>query len=161
MAGLVLLVGGALAVQLFIGPGNGAALLREGRARAETGELDRACTLLAAAANARPRSRVIHYELAKMQEAAGRDADAMRTLETLFALYEDHADGRYLAARLTAQSDDAQRALELLGRALEAGMSDPGRIRREVALDPLRGEPAFVELLLTHLSPGAVAEGSR
>jgi hypothetical protein len=54
------------------------------------------------------------------------------------------------------QQEYADRALELLQRAVKAGFTDAARLRQDTALDPLRDRADFQDLLagLENKSPG-------
>lgn len=88
------------------------------------------------------------YALTASAIAAHRLGDAAAANTALAALESEFGDSRYQRAQVHAQRGDGDEALALLGRAYDA--LDPGVLwaPNDPLLDPLRGNPAFADLLL-------------
>ncbi len=88
------------------------------------------------------------YALTAEAIAAHRLGDAAGSDTALATLVERYGDSRYQQAQIHAQRGAAETALTLLGQALES--LDPGLLwaPNDPLLDPLRGAPAFKDLLI-------------
>ncbi|WP_296722241.1 TIR domain-containing protein [Erythrobacter sp.] len=88
------------------------------------------------------------YSLTASAIAAHRLGDTAAADTALAALEAEYGDSRYQRAQVHAQRGEVDEAMALLGTALNA--LDPGVLwaPNDPLLDPLRGEPAFTDLLL-------------
>jgi len=132
---------------------NGISLLEDDRPRAALRSVRRALQLS-------PEEPLVIATLALAQARAGEHEDAARLLEWLRAREDRHHTPSYEIAKAHLAMGDASQALEWLERALDERSPSMVFLAVDPHLDPLRGDPAFADLV-SRMGLDAAASGYR
>lgn len=94
--------------------------LMEAQLRSRLGEHDEALRVAQKAERAFPEDELVLYTLGLVQDGGGDKAGALQTMERLIRLYPGNAQGlNYVGYTLAEENRDLERALSLIGAALE------------------------------------------
>jgi hypothetical protein len=90
---------------------------------------------------------------------AGRDDEAIRAMKTAAELGWTPSANYYNIACVLALRGDKDQAIEWLRKSLDAGFAEQETLLTDSDMDPLRGDPRFVELTGLKPPPGADRDG--